>query len=319
MTDIIYQNEVPYPEILWERPVHYYKHEAGRVFMLAGSGGTPKTAILTSEIIFRSGTGVLTLGFPEGMRSIYSPIFSESMMLALPQTPAGSISKKAHSLIIEQVEASSVFVIGTDISTNAETIQLIWDLIFEISKPIILTSEGVKSLILGINVLRSREPSEFLNEYFLKKSAGLIIVLNNGNLHALSAAMDLSDIKHKMALVEKGKRLEETLAVIAATLRATIVFCESKLIIATPSGQIIINGGDSPDIYQLKTDDIVAGVLGSFVAQNPKKTLEAIRTAIYIFGSTLSLCTEKILNRDITMSDIIRFLPEAIKKSEDSD
>jgi NAD(P)H-hydrate epimerase len=87
MERLIQKGNLLYPNILWQRPVHFYKAEAGKIFVLAGSAGLTGAAILTCEAIFRSGTGLLVLGFPEGLRSIYKEIIPEAMTLPLRKRP----------------------------------------------------------------------------------------------------------------------------------------------------------------------------------------------------------------------------------------
>jgi len=69
---------------LWERPVHMYKYQAGKVLIIAGSRGMAGAAVLTTEATFRSGTGILLLGFPQNLLDVYKGILPEAMTLPLP-------------------------------------------------------------------------------------------------------------------------------------------------------------------------------------------------------------------------------------------
>jgi NAD(P)H-hydrate repair Nnr-like enzyme with NAD(P)H-hydrate dehydratase domain len=310
MPEIIYQNELPFPDLIWERPVHYFKHEAGKVFLLAGSMGVTNTAFLASEAIFRSGTGVLTLGFPEGIETTYKEVLPSSMVLPLPETPSGSVGRLAKPKILEQIAVSDIAVVGPDISTNAETTQLIWELIFEVDRPVVLTGDGVEALISGISILRSKESEIYLTEYFAKRKSGLFLVLYPGNMENLLGAMNLSSSL-------KGDP-RTILPILSQYLAATVIYGGGELLIATPDQKLIVNKNIDTSVDP-KNCDILAGIVGSFIAQNPSVTYKAVRTAVYLYGLSLELAKIDFPERALTTSDIIKYIPIAIKKSEDSD
>src|SRR3990172_12459739 len=121
MLKILIQDKILYPDILWKRPVYFYKAKAGRLLILAGSQGKSGAAILTSEAAFRSGTGVLTLGFPEGLKNVYKGLLPDAMTLPLAETPSHSLAKRSEKEILEYVDSVDLAVIGPGLSQNAET------------------------------------------------------------------------------------------------------------------------------------------------------------------------------------------------------
>jgi NAD(P)H-hydrate epimerase len=317
MDKIIYQDKVLYPAILWERPVHFYKAQAGKIFLLAGSKGMTGAAILTCEAVFRSGTGILTLGFPETIKDVYKDILPEAMTLPLPSTPSGSVAKRAHDLILEQITSCDVVVIGPGLSTNAETIQLVWELLFEIEKPIVLDADGLSAYAKGIEVIRSEESLIFLDEYLLKKKGKLILTPHAGEAEKIMKAGKFDEFSGKKInpkYIELHKK--EIAPFLSEKLHATVVLKGHDTVIADTRGRIVINKTGGPELATSGTGDILSGIIGSFVAQNPDKVFESICTAVYLHGVAGEMATEKIGERSVIASDIIRYLPEAIKKSE---
>lgn len=326
MSNIIYQNKVLFPEILWERPVHFYKAQAGKVLVLAGSKGMAGAAILTCEIVFRSGTGILVLGFPEGLKEIYKEILPEAMTLALPQTPSGSLSKKAEDQIIEQAKSCDAAVIGPGLSTNAETVQLVWQLLFKINIPIVLDADGLTALAKGIAVMRSKETIEFMTDYFKKPNRPLVLTPHPGEALRILAAINFPQYKNSSTKVGAGKKIDakyienhkkEIAPMISNYLGAVVVLKGHDTVISEPSGRIIINSVGGPELATAGTGDVLSGMVGSFVAQNPKKIFEATSTAVYLHGLAGQIAKEKVGERSVVASDIIRFLPDAIRSSEE--
>lgn len=309
------QNKLLYPEILWERPVHFYKSKAGKILVLAGSKGMSGAAILTCEAIFRSGTGILTLGFPDKLKGVYKEILPEAMTLPLPSTLSESLSKRGEAEILEQAKSHDVVVIGPGLSTNAETIQLVWELIFKLEKPIVLDTDGLTAMAKGIEVMRTHETEEFMDEYFKKLKSPLIITPHPGEAAKIINAAKFPELKKtKPEYIVSHK--EEVASLISEKLGIYTVLKGHDTVIAEPLGNVIINRVGGPELATAGTGDVLSGIIGSFIGQNPEKLLKALSTAVYLHSLSGKIAKEKIGERSVIASDIIRYLPEAIKSAE---
>lgn len=313
MNKLIYQDKLLYPKILWQRPVHFYKSEAGKIMVLAGSRGMSGAAILTCEAVFRSGTGVLLLGFPEGLKSIYKGILPEAMTLELPETPGHTLAKKADTLILDNASSCDVVIIGPGLSGNAETIQLIWELLFSIKKPIILDADGLSAFAKGIEVMRTRESESFMSDYLSNRQNELIITPHPGEAARLMTALKMNK-KYNNKYIETHK--QEVAEILADKLACTVVLKGYHTVIATNTGETIITRVGGPELATTGSGDVLSGVIGSFIGQSPEKRLEAIATAVYLHAKAGELAKEKIGERSVIASDIIRYLPKAIKEAE---
>ncbi len=313
MTKPIYQDKPLFPKLLWQRPVHFYKSEAGKILVLAGSKGMTGAAILTCEAVFRSGTGRLLLGFPESLKVVYKEILPEAMTLELAETPSHSLAKKAEQMILDNARSCDVVIIGPGLSHNAETIQLIWELVFSIEKPIILDADGLTALAKGIEVIFTRENEEFVDEYFRNRAGELIITPHPGEAAKIASALKL-DTKFTSSYIEKNKA--EIASILAQRLHCTIVLKGHDTTIANYKGDLIINRLGGTELATAGSGDVLSGIIGSFVGQNPSNQFEAIATAVYLHGLSGKIAKGKIGERSLIASDIIRYLPEAIKEAE---
>lgn len=310
----IYQDRLLYPKILWQRPVHLYKAEAGKIMVIAGSHGMSGAAILTCEAVFRSGTGILVLGFPQGLKYLYKEILSEAMTLELPETPGHTLAKKADALILDNVRSCDVVIIGPGLSQNAETTQLIWELVFAIEKPIVLDADGITALAKGIEVMRTRENEKFVEDYFSARKGELVITPHPGEAAKLCTALKL-DKKYDNKYIEMHK--PEIATILAEKLNSTVVLKGYHTAIAKNTGETIITRVGGPELATAGSGDVLSGIIGSFMGQTPNKHLEAIATAVYLHSIAGEIAKNKIGERSVIASDIIRYLPEAIKKAEE--
>lgn len=304
----IVQKELLYPEIIWERPVHYYKHEGGKVLIIAGSRNNPQKAILACESVFRSGTGILTLGFPEKLKEIYQYFLPDTMKLSLPETFGGSISQKAKEEVIEYSKTSDSFYIGPGLSNNAETIHLTWELIFEINLPTVVCDNGLSAFIKGIEVLRSQENEAYLIDYLNKKNNLCLIFETKDSLNKLIHACNLKEVP-KTARLDNDASIRKTIQALSEILNIGLVFTGENGYVAI-NNLFLIN-----KIGSVHTP-ILPGIISSFLAQNPSKPFEAIATALYLHGNAELLAKQNIGDRPVVSADILRYLPTAIKSAE---
>jgi NAD(P)H-hydrate epimerase len=317
--DITYQTKLLFPKLLWQRPVHFYKAEAGKILVLAGSKGMSGAAILTCEAVFRSGTGILLLGFPESLKSIYAEILPEAMTLPLPETLSQSLAKKSEKMIKEQARSCDVVIIGPGLSSNAETVHLVWQLIFEIEKPIVLDADGLTALAKGIEVMRSKEKLAFMVDFFRKKVGELVLTPHPGEaLKIINAIKPIELVKQKITADYIEKNKEKIAPIISSYLNAITILKGHDTVITDSMGKTVINKVGGPELATAGAGDVLSGIVGSFIGQNPKQIFEACCTAVYLHGLSGQIAKEKIGERSIIASDIIRYLPEAIKSAENS-
>jgi ADP-dependent NAD(P)H-hydrate dehydratase / NAD(P)H-hydrate epimerase len=310
----IYQTKLLYPEILWERPVHYYKSKAGKILIIAGSRGLTKKALMTCEAVFRSGTGLLTLAFPEELKNIMSEILPDEMTLELPQTHSGSISKKAKEIIINQIKTVDLVIIGPDLSTNSETVHLIWEILPEIKKATIIDDDGLKALAYGIDAIKSKIGEEEVKKYFKNLKTKLILTPNSGDATKIANAIG---IKNRSKSSNSFEQEIKTSELISQMLDAVVVLKSRDIAIINPELDTqIINKTNTKTSNLDESHEVLTGLIGSFVAQNPKKTEKAIATAVYIYTLAIRLAKDEINQRSLNTTDIIRFIPKAIKEAE---
>lgn len=311
---LTYQTKLLYPEILWERPVHYYKSKAGRLLLIAGSRGMAGAALLTSEAAFRSGTGILTLAFPEELKGNFTGILPEAMTLALPQTHSGSISKQAKNIILEQIKSIDVVIIGPGLSTNTETVQLIWELLPQIKKPTVIDADGLKAFAYGLEAIKTRKGTKEIKNYFSKLETKVILTPHPGEASKIMNIV--SETKFKVNYIENHKA--NIASLINELTGATVVLKghNTALKDSDPHHDILIDKVGGPELATAGSGDVLTGIIGSFLAQNTSKPYEAIATSIYLHSLAGQIAKSKLGERSVKASDIIRFLPEAIKTSE---
>lgn len=291
--NILNQDHLLFPEILWKRPQNIYKRQCGKILILAGSRGMAGAATLATEAAFRSGAGVVLLGFPDALKDVYKKVLPDTMSMPLESTPAGSISIKAYSNIIKITTDIDIVAVGPGLSKNNETVKLIQKLITNIDKPLILDADGINALTDKTSLLT-------------KRPGPTIITPHPGEAGRLMQMKPEAINKDRIKIVQK----------MASKFNTITVLKGSQTMICEPEGRVVINQSGGPELATAGTGDVLLGITATFCSQNLNKLFEATSTACYLHGLVGDILREKIGERSVIASDIIKALPKAIQKAE---
>ena len=309
------QNKLLYPEILWELPQNVYKRQRGKILIIAGAKGYTGAPVLCLEAAFRAGAGLVTLAFPDAILDIYKRIVPSAMSLALPSTKSGSLSLAAKNELLKLGSDSDVVALGPGLSVNSETVQLVWELIFETKKPIVLDADGINALSVGLTVIKEKEGQAVAEEYLLKRKELTIITPHAAEATRLVKALrgkgEYSKITPEYVDVNK----KEIADYLAAKTGFVVVLKGHESIVCSAS-KCVINKTGNPGMATAGTGDVLTGIITTLVAQNLKKPFAAACVGVYLHGLAGDLAAEKIGKRSIIASDLIKYLPEAIRKAE---
>jgi len=309
------QDKILFPDILWQRPLNIYKRALGNVLIIAGSKGMAGAAALTLEAAYRSGVGLATLGFPEGLTVIYKKLLPEAMTMSLPETPSGSLSIKAKDAILANINDFDCLVIGPGLSLNSETMQLVWELFFIVEKPIILDADGINTISSGFKVIKEVKKAGDIVEFLKERKSKTIITPHAGEALKIIRAIRKKGEYHKITSDYIDKNKAEIAEFIADRLNFITVLKGNNTVIAANS-KTVINKTGNPGMATAGSGDILAGTIGVFVSQNLKNIFEATATAVYLHGLAGDIAAQKIGQRSMIASDIIKYLPFAIRTAE---
>jgi NAD(P)H-hydrate epimerase len=231
------------------------------------------------------------------------------MALPLASTLSDSISIKAKHTIIEESKSSTVVGIGPGISRNAETGQLVWELLPNLeNKIIILVGAAIDSIILGLELINQKAEPSYAKDWFANNDHLLVLLLSR------SQAMKLYS---KVVASTEDIPFEEMASVITEQLSCFCVITSDQTIITAKDKLFLDYNNNFPkDVLAGDILNVLFGNLCSILAQNPNKPEEAILSAVYLFNKATSTAHSEIKNRALAPSDIIRFIPPTIKEIE---
>lgn len=310
------QEKPLYPEIIYQLPYNIYKRKRGKILVIGGSITMVGAPTLVCEAAYRSGVGIVVLGYPDIAKDIFKHLIPETMSLPLPSNKSGSISLKALDILENQIKDFDVVIIGPGLSRNSETQEFIWRFIFNFDIPMVIDADAIHALSLGLSIIKEKIGSKNIDYFLPSKSQKLIITPHPGEAVSLIKSLrgrgELLNINS--SLVDKEK--EKFAPWLARKIKSVVVLKGFNTTIANWEGETVINKTGGPALATAGTGDVLAGIIGALYSQNLQKPFEVSCMAVYLHGLAGDLAAQDIGSRSIIASDVIKYLPRAIKKVE---
>ncbi len=267
-----------------------HKGDYGRVFVVAGSRGLTGAAYLTSMGALKAGSGLVTCGIPESLNTIMEIKLTEVMTRPLAETAGQSFSKKAKKDILEVLSKCDVLALGPGIGTEAETKELVKEILLEAKKPVVLDADGLNCLEGDVGVLTKRKSST-------------VITPHPGEMATL-VGKEVSEIQADR---------EEAAKSLAEVTGSVVCLKGHKTIIASPDGSVYVNATGNSGMATGGTGDVLTGMIASFIGQGVEEYSAAV-SAVYLHGLAGDLAAERKSPFCMIASDILDNLGDALER-----
>jgi len=218
----------------------------------------------------------------------------------LPETEEETSDKAGAKRVIEQLADKEALVLGPGMTVHPSTRRLIWELVRRSPVPVVLDADGINAFVPPAEPLQNEEGQP------------VIITPHPGEMARLMGK--------KTSDVQKNRL--ETACDCAARHHCYAVLKGFQTVIAAPSGDVFINGTGNPGMATGGTGDILAGMMGRFVAgwkhqsnrENPVDLVDYISAAVYLHGLAGDIAAEEEGMESLIATDLLVYLPKAFKK-----
>lgn len=275
-------------KILPVRNENSHKGTFGRLFAIAGSTGFTGAARLACEAALKAGSGLITLGVPKSLNSIFEVTLKEVMTYPLCDND-GILSKNAFGKIEEFLKKCDVCLLGCGMSDTDDTRYITEEVIKTCEKPLIIDADGINALSANINVLTNHRQSIVLTphpaEFARLAHKDLDCVLKNGEALAVDFAK-----KYDVTVVLKSHRTKVVL----------------------PDGRVFSNVLGNSGMATGGSGDVLAGIIASFAGQGIDVCSAAV-LGVYIHSLAADMAALKLGEYSLTPTDIVDTLAYALK------
>jgi len=286
-------NALDVRRVLPRRPLDAHKYSVGKILILAGSRGLTGAAAMTSVAAMRAGAGAVILCTPQSVYPILARKLTEVMVDPMPETPEGSLSLEAYQAARKHFKWADVLIVGPGLSRTDETKALVWKIVGEFGKPMVIDADALTALAERASLLKRR------------KNPDIILTPHTGELSRLTG-MAAEGIERERVSVARR---------VARRLRLTLILKGAPTVTASETGPALVNSSGNPGMATAGAGDVLAGVVGALWAQGMDRT-EAAFAGVFVHGHAGDRAKHELGEKGLMATDIARHLPGSLAEIE---
>ncbi len=267
-----------------------YKNHFGHVLILAGSKRMLGAAALSGLAAMRSGAGLVTVGVPQSLNTaLHKKLSPVIMTLPLAETPEQTLSEQAWKPLAKELPRFNAIAIGPGLSAHPSTQRFIRKAVSAISNPLVIDADALNALSGQIDILKKFSTPKILTPHPGEMARVLNISKISIEENRKAAAISLAQQTHTVVLL-KG----------ACT------------VIASPDKKYALNPTGNAGMATAGSGDVLTGMIAAFLGQG-LNAFEAARWGAYLHGLAGDLAAREKTRLAMIASDIIDFIPPAVK------
>ena len=268
-----------------------HKGTFGKVFNVAGSIGMTGAAYMCAISSLKVGAGYSVLATPQSAVPIISSMAPEIVCIPLEETFEKAVSQKALAKALDKSKDATVYLIGPGLGTSESTVEFVSQFIQQ------LTDRG-ENLIID---------ADALNCLAIKQEVFLPI-----NSIITPHAKELSRLM-RVSVEEIQKDRAKSARDAAQKFNTIVVLKGAMTVIAEPNGNVYINQTGNSGLATAGSGDILAGMIAGFAAQGINLKDAAI-VGVYLHGLTGDIAAKELTEYSLTASELLNFIPSALKE-----
>jgi NAD(P)H-hydrate epimerase len=286
-------------ELVVPRPDEFHKGDCGRVLLVAGSTGKTGAAQLAALGALRSGAGLVTVATPRACQAVVGSLMPEYMTIGLADTAEGMVAAEAADTIL--AERCDVLVVGPGLGQGAGARRLVRALVERATTPLVLDADGLNAFAAADD-----DAAGLVG----RDGRDLIITPHPGEMARLTGASIEHVQAHRIVVARE----------LARTRQIHVVLKGARTVVATPEGTVLINVTGNPGMATGGTGDVLAGVLGAWLAQ-VLDAQAACALGVFLHGLAGDLAAAEQGEVAMIASDLADNLGPAVRKlmSDDRD
>jgi NAD(P)H-hydrate epimerase len=272
-----------------------HKGAFGKLLVLAGSLDYAGAALLVCRAAGRAGAGLVTLAVPESLQPLFAAKVVEATTMALPEDDVEEIDPEPALARILDHEHDAL-VVGPGLRPGLATAELVRSLLAVAGEadeldaaPIVLDAEALRSMAT-------------MDRWWEGERRPAVLTPHPGEFERLRAgsgdpAPDDGDMS-----ADDDARLAAARSA-ATTWGSVVVLKGARTIIAAPDGSAAIAPFENPALATGGTGDVLAGAIGSLLAQG-LAPFDAARLGVYLHGLAGDAVRERLGDAGLLASDL---------------
>ena len=274
------------------RPARAHKGDFGRLLVVAGSTEYPGAAMLVGLGAMRAGVGVVRVAVAESVASRLAGIVPELTWMVLDEEAPGLIAPSGWRHLTAESETYDAVVVGPGLGRQPATQRRTRNLVTALKVPAVVDADGLNALAEG-------------RSWWTGLCPPLVLTPHPGEFARLRAGAGpvADDDAERLAAVADAAR----------QWGQVVVLKGANTIVAAPDGELLRSDVASPALATAGTGDVLAGVIGAFLAAGLPPFVAA-GCGVAVHGRAGVIAEERIGRAGAMARDVAGLLPEAIEQ-----
>ena len=244
--------------LLPQRPAWGHKGTFGHVLVAGGKSGMGGAVLLAALGALKTGSGLVSAAVPAALHNAFLAAAPEIMTICPAQGSTQYWEASQGEDLLGAAQDKQAWVLGCGLGRRAETQALIPWVVEAWDKPLVLDADGLYAL--QPNMLnRRRGPT--------------VLTPHPGEMARLSGLSVLDIQADRMGVARR----------FAQAWNVVLVLKGSPTVVAAPDGQCFLNSTGDHGLATGGTGDVLAGMIGSLLAQG-LEALPAALLGVYLHG-----------------------------------
>lgn len=265
-----------------------HKGDFGHLLVLAGARGKSGAALLCGGAALRVGTGLVTLGGPSSINSIFSSVLLEAMTVPLPELPDGSLCCDENA-VRQAMQGKTAIAFGPGVGVSVDTLGLTRWLLSQSEVPLVIDADGLNCLASNVSML----PQAHVPVVLTPHPGEMARLLNLTN-----AEVQTNRLAHARSF--------------ATQQGCFLVLKGAHTVIAAPDGRAWINSTGNPGMASGGMGDVLTGIISGLLAQGYAPE-EACCLGVFLHGYVGDRAAEEKGETGILARDLIERLPSGLR------
>lgn len=266
-----------------------HKGDHGHLLVVAGSLGKAGAAVMAAQGALRTGAGLVTVATPLSQVPVIQQQVREAMCIPAGESIDGTLGAGADGELLKAQRSLHALAIGPGLSMHQETAQAVRGLVQAAELPMVIDADGINALAGAVDILKKARAPIVLTPHPGEMARLLGVTAGEVQADRINIARNFST-KHGVTVVLKG----------------------AGTVIATPQGEAFVNTTGNPGMATAGTGDVLAGMIGSLLAQG-YGAADAACLGVYLHGLAGDLAAGEKGEEGMIAGDLIEMIPAAIR------
>jgi NAD(P)H-hydrate epimerase len=264
-----------------------HKGSFGLALIVGGSRGMSGAVAMAGMAALRGGSGLVRLAVPDVCLDVVAAHEPSYMTIPLPSTKKGQIAEESREVIEDWRASTTAIAVGPGLGRSKQLDRLVARLYKTVPQPLVVDADALNALASQPEVLASHGGPRILTPH-------------PGEFARLIGGKKLELDARNQAAVELAARC------------GVIVVLKGHQTCITDGEKAYLNTTGNPGMGTGGSGDVLTGLVTALLCQG-LSPLDAARLGAHVHGAAGDLAADALGQVSMIASDLIRFLPEAIR------